>query len=145
MDSLDTTPLPLDSVKFTERKTPCSPFKEQGKSQHNIVNQKTGYLLGVLKMLDSFINGNTAPKGKNENGNHETPKIDFFAMTEWKVFIGWFFRLLQTIKQKHLIAGIDQGMDRFRKHGRAVGNESCTKLRDCNECVADEGCNNNFF
>ena len=57
----------------------------------------------------------------NHNGNDKAPEVDYFSMAKGEAVISRKAGSLQTVLHHHLVAGINDRKDCFRKHCRAAG------------------------
>jgi len=74
-------------------------------------------------VVDSFVDRDAGTDREDEDGNHETPEVNFLPVSKGIVFIGRFLGPFHTEQQKNLVAGINQRMNAFREHCRTSGAE----------------------
>ena len=49
-------------------------------------------------MFDALIKGHARANRKNQDSYHKAPEINFFAMAEWKTFVGGPLGTLQAVQ-----------------------------------------------
>ena len=67
----------------------------------------------VEEVLDAFVDGDAGAEGEDENGDDETPEVDFLAVAEGVVLVGGLLCLTQAEEEQCLVAGVDDGVDGF--------------------------------
>jgi hypothetical protein len=99
----------------------------------------------VQDVAHALIERDARAEREDQQGDDETPEIEFAAVPEWMGQVCWPRCASQAVQQQHAVAGIDQGMHAFRQHCRTAGDEGRDELGDRDQQIAYERCVDHGF
>ena len=74
--------------------------------------------MGIADFENTFVKRYPRANRKNQDGNHETPEIEFRPVAEGVGGVGLASRLADAIEQQSLVSSIDNRMNGLGQHGR---------------------------
>ncbi len=82
--------------EFFQRNKKWNSFETSRRQEYDVIPQRVFQMDRVDEVHYALIYRDTAAQSKNENGNYQSPKIKFFAITKGMILVGWFLAALET-------------------------------------------------
>ena len=131
--------LALLAPEFLEGDPPGGALEDEGQREHHVVHGGSGDGFGMTNVEDPLVDGNARAQREDGEGDHEAPEVDLAAVAEGVRLVRRARGAAEAVQEKHLVAGVDEGMHGFAEHGRAARDPGGDELRGGHQEVADEG------
>ena len=141
---LEVAQCPLGLAKFVKGHPPGRSLEQYGEAQYGVVHQGFLQRVGMLQLADSFINGQARPQGEDQDSHHESPEIEFHAVTERVARVRRLLGALHAVQHEDLVAGVHHRMDGLAEHGGTAGDACGDELGNRDQAVAGHGGEDDF-
>ena len=83
-----------------------------------------------MPLLPTLVEGEESTEAEHDDRHQEGVDVSVLTVAEWMFLVGLLLGRLAPDQEKNLISCVGERMDRFRQHGRGLGQQVRPEFED---------------